>query len=133
MADHRQLPSLRATAVNIAVTSAHRTLSRTKISPRHVNERFAKSGASCLVADKRREDITLLQKEATRNADRFLPFSEVNAACDHAASIKAGEFLFKDARQQHPAICFQVTRMQLTFPGPWSLFRLPRRLKHQTT
>src|ERR1043166_2873087 len=130
MADHCQLPSFRATAVNIAVTSAHRALSRTKISPRYVNERFAKGGTSCLVPDKRREDITLLQKEATGDANRFLPFSEVNAACDHPPSIKTGEFLFKDARQQHPAICFEVTRMQLAFPCPWSLFRAPRRLKH---
>ena len=59
MADHGELALLRATAMDIAVAPAHRSLARTEISARDVEQRFAKSGASGLIANERREDVAL--------------------------------------------------------------------------
>ncbi len=72
MADHGELPRLGAAAMNIAVAAAHRSLARAKISARHIEERFAKRGAPGLIANERRKDIALLQKQTARRADRFL-------------------------------------------------------------
>ena len=58
--------------MNIAIAPAHRALSRTKISARHIDQRFTESGAPGLIANERCEDIALLQKQPARHADRFL-------------------------------------------------------------
>src|SRR5437764_15409956 len=108
MADHRELPRLRGTAMNISVTPAHRAKSRTEISARHIDERLTKRGAPGLIANQRREDIALLQKDSTRDAHRFLPSAKINAASDQAAPVKAGEFILENPRLAHEAERFEV-------------------------
>src|SRR5205085_12458557 len=107
MTDHCQLTVGRFAAMNISVTAAHWSLARPKISARNIEQRFAKRGATSLIANQRREDVALLQKQSAGNADRFLAFTNVNSAGDLAAAIKADQFFFERAREQHPAKRFQ--------------------------
>ena len=95
MADHGQLALPRATAVNVAVAPAHRSVREPKISARDIEQRFAESGAPGLIANERRKDVALLQKHTAGHADRFLAAPDVNAAGDQAAAIKAGEFFLE--------------------------------------
>src|SRR4051794_13431556 len=108
MTDHRELAGRRRTAMDVAVAAAHRAGARTEISAGDIDERFAESGAASLIADQGRENIPLLKKRAPRHADGFLAFAEVNPAGDHAAAIKAGEFLLENARLEHDAECFEI-------------------------
>src|SRR5437764_8384745 len=103
MADHGELSRLRGTAMNIPVPPAHRALSRTKISARHIDERFTESGASSLIANEWREDIPLLQKNPAGYAHCFLASAEVNATGDQTAAVKAREFILENSRLQHDA------------------------------
>ena len=113
--------------MNISVAPAHRAKSRTQISARHIDERLTKRGAPGLIANQRREDIALLQKDSARDAHRFLPSAEVNAAGDQTAPIKAGEFILENARLEHDAERFEVFLV-------WRFFRFGsatfRGLKH---
>src|SRR5437870_2716627 len=103
MADHCELPRLRGTTMNISVPPAHRALSRTKISARHIDQRFTESGASRLIANERCEDIPLLQKNSAGYAHCFLASAEVNAAGDQATAVKARQFILENSRLQHDA------------------------------
>ena|SRR5438552_5720197 len=58
--DHGELAFRWPTTVNVAVPSAHRPLSRAKISPGNIDKWLAKSGSSRLISNQRREDIALL-------------------------------------------------------------------------
>ena len=128
MADHRELPGLRTTAMNIPVSPAHRSLPRTKISARDVDQRFAERGAAGLVANERGEDVTLLQKHPASRTDRFLATADVNATGNHAPAVKAGQFLLENTRQQHPAKRFEKTLVRRN-PGLFSGAAFGR-LKH---
>src|SRR3954469_18695979 len=99
MADHRQLVLLRAASMNVAVATAHRSLSRSKISSGNVDQRFAKRRTPGLIANQGREDVALLQKHSTRSADRFLSATEIHTAGDHSAAIETGQLIFEHARQ----------------------------------
>src|SRR5450755_2040744 len=100
MADHGELIDTRTTAMNVAVASAHWTLARTEISADNIDQRFAKRRAPRLIANERGKNIAFLQKHSASGADRFLPATEINAACDQAAAIKTGELLLERARKQ---------------------------------
>src|SRR5262249_11833732 len=81
------------------------------------------------------EDVALLQKQTTGNADGFLTFANVNAAGDVAGAIKADQLFLERAREQHPAKRFQklfVHRRCLwrCFLGR-RFFPTLRRLKHR--
>src|SRR5437773_9068540 len=76
MTDHCQFVLARMATMNVAITPAHWTLARTKISARYVDKWFAKRGSACLIANQWREDVVFLQKQAARDADRFLTRSE---------------------------------------------------------
>ena len=95
-----------------------------------VQQRFAECGSSRLVANQRREDIVLFQKQTARHAHRFLTFPNIDAAGDQAAPIETNEFFFQRSRQEHPAKRFEealVRQRRFRFFG----FRLAlRRLKH---
>src|SRR5207247_99661 len=103
------------TAMNIPVAPAHRAQARTKISARHIEERFTESRAPGLIANERREDIVLLQEDAASHAHRFLAFAEVNAAGNQAAPVKARELIFKNPRLEHDAERFEVFLMRRSF------------------
>src|SRR5450755_2354601 len=103
MADHRELPRLRATAMNIPIAPAHRTESRTKISARHVEQRFTESGTAGLIANERCKDIALLQKNSAGYAHRFLASADVNAAGNQTAPVKTRELLLENPRLEHDA------------------------------
>src|ERR1700682_2591459 len=94
--------------MNVTIATTHRTLARAKISARHVNERLAERGSSRLIANKLGKDICLCQKHSASDPDRFLALAKVNAAGDLAAAIETDKLFFKHAREQHPAICFEV-------------------------
>src|SRR5262245_50068568 len=117
MADHGQLSRLGATTVDIAITAAHRSLARAEIGTRYVEERLAKRRAPRLIADEWRKDIALLQEQTARRTHCFLPAADVNAACDHAAAIEAGQLFFENPRLQHPAKRFQVALVWRGFGG----------------
>ena len=75
------------------------------------------------------EDVAFPQEQSTRRAHRFLSAPDVDAARDHAAAIKAGQFLLENPRLQHPAKRFQVALVRRGlgrggFAGPF------RSLKH---
>src|SRR5205823_2844754 len=130
MTDHGQLAVARATTVNVAVASSHRSGSRTKIGARDIDQRFAKGRATGLVANEGREDVPFLQKNSASDADRLLAFANINATGDPATAIHTGEFLFEHSGQQHPA-----KRLEIFFVG--RRFRLgfllwARRLQHRT-
>src|SRR5205823_9592999 len=130
MTDHGQLAVARATAVNVAVASSHRSGSRTKIGARDIDQRFAKGRATGLVTNEGREDVPFLQKNSASDADRLLAFANINATGDPATAIHTGEFLFEHSGQQHPA-----KRLEIFFVG--RRFRLgfllwARRLQHRT-
>src|SRR5262245_21574691 len=108
MADHGQLPGLGAATVDISIATAHRSLARAEIGARHVQEWLAKRRAPLLIADERRKDIALLQKQTARRAHRLLSAPDVNAACDQAAAIETSQLFFENPRLQHPAKRFQV-------------------------
>src|SRR6266850_2975064 len=115
MTDHRQLPGLGATTVDVPIAAAHRALARAEISARHVKERFAKGRAARLVADERRKDIALLQKQTARRAHRLLSAPDVNAAGDHAATIKTCQFLLENPRLEHPAKRLEIAFVRRRF------------------
>ena len=60
--NHGELIVQWSATMNVAVTSAHWPLPRTKISARDIDKRFAERRSPCLVANQRRKDVTLLQK-----------------------------------------------------------------------
>src|SRR5947208_16371103 len=101
MTDHREFVLARMAPVNITVASTHRPLTRTKICARHIEQWFAECGSSCLVANQRREDVTFLQKQTAGHTDRFLPFADINPACDQAAAIETDELFFKRRSEEH--------------------------------
>jgi hypothetical protein len=74
--------------MNIAVASAHRAFSRSEIGARYVDERFAERRSSRLVANERREDVSLLQKQAARYTDGLLSFTKVNAPGNETTAIQ---------------------------------------------
>src|SRR6266566_4448226 len=130
MADHGKLVLLWSPPMDVAVATAHWAKARTQISARDIQQRFAECGSSCLVANQRREDIALFQKQTARHAHRFLAFPNVDAAGDQAAPIETNEFFLQRSRQEHPAKRFEealVWQRCLWLFG----FRLAlRRLKH---
>src|SRR6266566_3139279 len=103
MADHGKLVLLWSPPMDVAVATAHWAKARTQISARDIQQRFAECGSSCLVANQRREDIALFQKQTARHAHRFLAFPNVDAAGDQAAPIETNEFFLQRSRQEHPA------------------------------
>ena len=62
-----------------------------------------------------RIDVALLEKHAAGGADGFLSAPEINAASDHAAAIKAGEFVFENASLKHPPEGFEVSLVRRGF------------------
>ena len=89
--------------MNIAVTPTHRTEARAEIRARHVDQRFAKSGSSGLIANQWRKDVALFQKQPARDADSFLALTDIDAAGDLTAAVETHQLLLKRAGQQHPA------------------------------
>src|SRR5260370_41106759 len=69
--NHGELIVHWSATMNVAVTPAHWPLSRTKISARDIDKRFAERRSPRLVANQRRTDVDLLQKYTVRHADRF--------------------------------------------------------------
>src|SRR5256886_9521244 len=130
MTDHCQLAVARATAVNVAVASSHWSGSRTKIGACDIDRRFAKAGATGLVANEGREDVPFLQKNSASDADRLLAFADVDAAGDPTAAIHAGEFFFERSGQQHPAKRLEVFFVDRRFRLGFLLSA--RRLQHRT-
>jgi hypothetical protein len=128
MANHRQLAILRPAAVDVTVAAAHRPEFRTKISACRVEQRLAEGSASRLIADERRKDIALPERQAARGADGLLATAEVDAADDHAAAVERAEFVLENSRLQHDAEGFEILGMRRSFG---LVFRLRfRRLKH---
>ena len=82
MTNHRELIIARPATMNIAVASAHRPESRAEIGAGNIDKRFAKRRSASLIANERREDVLLFQKQSASDADRFLAFADVNAAGD---------------------------------------------------
>src|SRR6266508_6144409 len=107
MADHGKLVLLWSPSMDVAVATAHWAKARTQIRARDVQQRFAECGSSCLVANQRREDITLFQKQAARHAHRFLPFPNVDATGDQAAAIETNEFFLQRSCKDNPAKRFE--------------------------
>src|SRR6266705_6004933 len=103
MADHGELAFARLAAMDVAVASAHRTLSRTKIRTRNIDKRLTEGRVSGLIANKRRKDVAFLEKQSARDTDSLLATPDVNAAANQPAAIKTCEFVFERSRQQHPA------------------------------
>src|SRR5262249_45129867 len=103
MTDHRQLVVAGMTSMNVAVASAHRTQTRAKIRARDVKQRFAECRSTCLIANQRREDVAVLQKQTARHADCLLAFTDIDSAGDQAAAIEANQLFLKRAREKHPA------------------------------
>src|SRR5213082_2928199 len=130
MADHREQTVAWFSAMNIAVTTAHWSLSRAKISARNIDNRLAKRGTPGLIANQRCKDVAFLQKQSASDADRFLAFADVNAAGDLAAAIKADQFLLESAREQHPAKRLEESLMRRRFLSR-RFFSALRRLKHR--
>jgi hypothetical protein len=116
--------------MNVAVASAHWALPRTEIGARHIDKRLAKCRPPRLIANQRREDVTILQKQSAGDADRFLAAADVDAARDQAAAIETDEFLFERSRQQHPAKRFEESLMRRRFLRYRSFAAALRRLKH---
>src|SRR6202011_5705880 len=102
MADHGELAVARLATMNIAVASAHWSLSGAKISARNIDNRFAKRGAPGLVANQRRKDVAFLQKPSASDTDRFLAFADVDSAGDLAVRIKADMLFLECALEQDP-------------------------------
>src|SRR5260370_3633875 len=88
VANHGELTVGWLSAMNIAVASAHRSLSRAKISAGDVDNRLAERRTAGLIANQWRKDVAFLQKHSTSDADRFLTFATANAAGDLAAAVK---------------------------------------------
>src|SRR4029077_8981707 len=130
MTDHRELAVARTAPMNVAVASTHWALPRTEIGARHIDKRLAKCRPPRLIANQRREDVPILQKQSAGNADRFLAAADVDAARDQAAAIKTDEFLFERSRQQHPAKRFEESLMRRRFLRYRSFAAALRRLKH---
>src|SRR5437660_5874283 len=103
MADHGEFVVERMTSMNVAVASAHWSQTRPKIRARHVNQRFAECGSTCLIANQWREDIAFLQKQTARDTDCLLAFADINSACDQATAIETNELFLKRTREKHPA------------------------------
>src|SRR5438094_239917 len=131
MTNHGELVLLGPSPMNIAVTPAHRAQTRAEIRARDVKERFAECGSPCLVANQWRKNVAVLQKQAASDADRFLTLSNVNAASDQTAAIKANELFFKRARQQHPAKCLEKAFMR-RLDRLYGFAGALRSLKHET-
>src|SRR5947209_3521120 len=115
MTDHRELTVAWFATMNISVATAHWTLARTEISARNIEKRLAKRGTAGLIADQRRKNIALFQKQSASDADRFLAFANVNAAGDVAAAIKANQLFLERAREQHPPKRFEKSLMHRRF------------------
>ena len=94
--------------MDVAVASAHRTLTRAEIGAARLERRFAPGKTPRLVANERREYVALFQKQPAGHADRLLPAADVNATGDHPAAIETGELLLKDAGEEHPAERFEI-------------------------
>src|SRR5688572_3861643 len=103
MADHRQIALARPAAMNVAITPAHRAEGRAKIGSGSVQQGFAESQSPRLIANQRRENISLAERDGDGDAQGFLPAPDEDAAMDFARAIKAGEFLIQNAPQKHPA------------------------------
>src|SRR3954470_3182365 len=103
--------------MNIAVPAAHRALDRAKVSAKDVDHRLAKSGAAGLVANQWRENVAFVQKHPASGANCFLAAAHINPAANATSAIEAGQFVFENARLQHPSKCFDVSRMRLALTG----------------
>jgi hypothetical protein len=49
------------------------------------------------------------KKQTARDADRFLAFTDVHAACDLTSAVETNELFLERASQQHPTKRFQKT------------------------
>ena len=114
-----------------AIAAPHRSGASPKIRACDIDQRFAKGGATSLVANERGKDVALLQKDTAGNADGFLAPADVNATGNAAPSIHTGEFFLKRAGQNHPAKRLEVFLVDWRFG--WGFFLLgSRRLQHRT-
>src|SRR5256886_918842 len=129
--NHGELIVAWSAAMNVAVASAHWPLSRAEISARDIDKRFAERRSSRLIANQRREDVALFQKQSAGHADRFLTPAHVDATRDQTAAIKTYELFFERAREQHPTKCFEEALMWRRLRC-YGFLAARRRLKHPT-
>ena len=106
--DHHEQPFPGPAAVDVAVTGAHRAQRRAQISPHGIQNWLSESEPSRPVPNERREDVSLAQGQAHRDAQSFLPASQKHAAMDFAHAIEAREFVVQDAREQHHTVRLRV-------------------------
>src|SRR5262249_2221537 len=107
--NHRQLALVNAPAVNVAVAAAHWAQSRTQISARGVQHRFAKGEAAGQIANEWGKDIALAQGQPERSAQGLLAGAEEGSAGDIPAGlVERGQLLVESPRQKHPAVSSDV-------------------------
>ena len=90
--------------MHVAVAAAHRAERRTEVRADGVKHRFAKCQPTGGVADERRENIALFQRQTERSAQGFLPAPEKSTAVNFATAVKRGQFVIQQPRQHHEAI-----------------------------
>ena len=103
VADHRQITFARMAAMDVAITSAHRSKRGAEIVADGVNNRFAKSQPPGGVADERGEHVGFFEGNAEGGAQGFLPATEKNAAVNLAGAVKRGKFVVQQPRPHHEA------------------------------
>jgi two-component system, sensor histidine kinase and response regulator len=103
MTDHGQEPFPRPAAVNIAITTAHRTQGGAEGGSNHVQNALAECQTPGEITDERRKDIAGPQRKAERDAEPLLATAEKDTTLDFARAIEAGEFVIQRAGEHHPA------------------------------
>jgi hypothetical protein len=88
--------------MHISIPAAHRAEARTEAGSKRFDNRFAKSQTSRSVADKRRENVSLLQRETNGDAQSFLSFTKINTASrDFSGAVQTAELLIEGASEEH--------------------------------
>jgi len=70
--------------------------------PENVDNRFAKRQASCLVSNQGAEEVSWFEHRSNRRTDRFLSFTQIDAACNFASPPQTSQFFFDCPRKEHP-------------------------------
>src|SRR5439155_22229894 len=89
-----------------------------QISPRGIEQAFAKSQAPGLVADQRSKYVTLAQRDRNGSTQRFLATANEDPAVDFPGAIKAGELFVQNPPQEHP-----TERLDILLTRGWGMVK----------
>ena len=92
----------RIASMYVSVAATAQAGAGSEVHAEDVDQRFAESESSGLVADQRAKNIAGFQHDAEGGADGLLSFAQVNSTGDLSSPPKASQLFFGRPCQQHP-------------------------------